>query len=102
MSACFHTLPKPVNRGNMHLMYEPCFYFDRLAAAFVRGVNKDPLLAYPPDEALHLDAPLEDLSDLDVERIVRWGIASGLRLHRFKRTSELPRVARVLSILQGI
>ena len=86
----------------MHLMYEPGFYFDRLAAAFVRGVNRDPLLAYPHDETLRLDAPLEDLNDHDLEKIVRSGIAAGLRLHRFKRTNELPRVAKVLSILQGI
>lgn len=86
----------------MQLMYERCFYFDRLAAAFVRGVNKDPLLAYPPDATLSLDSRLEDLSDYELELIVRSGIASGLRLHRFKRTTELPRVSKVLSILQGI
>jgi len=86
----------------MHLMYEPRFYFDRLAAAFVRGVNRDPLLAYPHDDSLRLDAPLEDLNDHDLEKIVVSGIAAGLRLHRFKRTNELPRVAKVLGILQGI
>jgi 2-polyprenyl-3-methyl-5-hydroxy-6-metoxy-1,4-benzoquinol methylase len=86
----------------MQEMYEPCFYFDWLAAAFVRGVNKDPQLAYPPNDRLRLDSPLEALSEHDMELIVRSGIASGLRLHRFKRTSELPRVAKVLSVLQGI
>ena len=86
----------------MLLMYAPGFYFDRLAAAFVRGVNKDPLLAYPPDDSLKLDCPLEALSDEDIASIVKLGLSAGLRLIRFKQTSALPRVTKVLSILSGI
>jgi ubiquinone/menaquinone biosynthesis C-methylase UbiE len=33
---------------------------------------------------------------------VRMGLRAGLRLHRFKRTAELPRVRKVLGILRGL
>jgi hypothetical protein len=58
-------------------------YYVELAAAFVRGRLPDA----PP------------LSPLE---LVRFGLAAGLRLHKFKRTSGLPRVRRVLGILQGL
>ena len=59
-------------------------YFTRLAAAFVRGRMGQ----LPPD-----------LSSQDV---IKAGLASGLRLHKFKRNTELPRVRKVLGILQGL
>jgi 2-polyprenyl-3-methyl-5-hydroxy-6-metoxy-1,4-benzoquinol methylase len=86
----------------MNVMYEPGFYFDWLAAAFVRGLHLDPELAYPRDEALCMNSPLEDLIDEDLKQIVLSGTLSGIRLHRFKRSDDLPRVAKVLSILHGI
>ena len=55
-----------------------------LAAAYVRG--KLP----------------EAASDLDDEKLLELGRAAGLKLHRFKRTIELPRVRAVLGILRGI
>lgn len=58
-------------------------YFPELAAAFVRGHRPD-APALPPDE------------------LVAWGIGEGLRLHKFKRNAELPRVRRVLSMLRGL
>ena len=58
-------------------------YFTPLAAAYVRG---------------KLTVP-EDLLD---EEIVALGRAEGLRLHKFKRQTELPRVKKVLGILQGL
>lgn len=36
------------------------------------------------------------------EQLVQAGLQAGLRLHRFKRTSDLPRVRRVLGILRGL
>jgi 2-polyprenyl-3-methyl-5-hydroxy-6-metoxy-1,4-benzoquinol methylase len=36
------------------------------------------------------------------EELVRMGLRARLRLHRFKRTSGLPRVSRVLGILRGL
>ena len=59
-------------------------YFTRLAAAFVRGK----VSGLPPD--------------LTSEEVIKVGLAGGLRLHKFKRNTELPRVRRVLGILQGL
>lgn len=58
-------------------------YFTELAAAFVRG-------------KLSVPAGLSD------EEVVALGHAEGLRLHKFKRQTELPRVKKVLGILQGL
>jgi ubiquinone/menaquinone biosynthesis C-methylase UbiE len=53
-------------------------YFSELATAFVRG---------------RLGSPTASIDD---------GLAARLRLHKFKRGTELPRVRRVLSILRGL
>jgi ubiquinone/menaquinone biosynthesis C-methylase UbiE len=58
------------------------YYLD-LAAAFVRG--KMP------------DAPA-----LPSAETVRLGLQAGLRMHKFKRTGELPRVRKVLGMLRGL
>jgi ubiquinone/menaquinone biosynthesis C-methylase UbiE len=62
---------------------EPARYYVELAAAFVRG--RHPALR---------DEPLATL-------LLR-GRAEGLRLHKFKRSAMLPRVAKVLGILRGL
>jgi SAM-dependent methyltransferase len=59
-------------------------YFTDLAAAFVRGK----LSGIP--------------SELPSEEIIKIGLSRGLRLHKFKRNTELPRVRKVLGILQGL
>ncbi|PYS52383.1 MAG: hypothetical protein DMF68_01835 [Acidobacteria bacterium] len=59
-------------------------YFTRLAAAFVQGK-----LGHFP-------------SHLSPDEIIEAGLANGLRLHKFKRNAELPRVRKVLGILQGL
>jgi 2-polyprenyl-3-methyl-5-hydroxy-6-metoxy-1,4-benzoquinol methylase len=53
-----------------------------VAAAYARGALRRPEL----DDAAALAA----------------GVAAGLRLHRFKRSAELPRVRRVLGALRGL
>ena len=53
-------------------------YFNELATAFVRGRLMQP------------DATVQD------------GLNAGLRLHKFKVNSELPRVQRILGILHGL
>jgi ubiquinone/menaquinone biosynthesis C-methylase UbiE len=58
------------------------YYLD-LAAAFMRGKMAD-APALPPAE------------------MVRLGLQAGLRLHKFKRTGELPRVRKVLGMLRGL
>jgi 2-polyprenyl-3-methyl-5-hydroxy-6-metoxy-1,4-benzoquinol methylase len=59
-------------------------YFTRLAAAYVRG---------------KLGRAAEGLSH---EELIAAGLAAGLRLHKFKRNAELPRVRKVLGILRGL
>lgn len=64
-------------------------YFTDLAAAFVRGRRPD----------LVVDGLETRPTDSEV---VALGIAAGLRLHKFKRNTDLPRVKRVLGALRGI
>ncbi|MCI0488486.1 MAG: class I SAM-dependent methyltransferase [Blastocatellia bacterium] len=58
-------------------------YYTELTVAFVRG-------------------KLPHLPDLSSEEIIRAGLDRGLRLHKFKRNTELPRVRRALGILRGL
>lgn len=58
-------------------------YFARLAAAFVRG-------------------KMEVAPELSDEEVILAGHEAGLRLHKFKSQTELPRVKKVLGILQGL
>ncbi len=58
-------------------------YYTELAAAFVSG-------------------KIGGGGDLSSEELIELGKARGLRLHKFKRQAELPRVRRVLGVLQGI
>ena len=58
-------------------------YFLDFAAAFVRGRRPD-APALPPAE------------------LVEWGRGQGLKLHKFKRNAELPRVRKVLGMLRGL
>src|SRR5262245_14110141 len=58
-------------------------YYTELAAAFVRG-KIGVTDALSPEESIGL------------------GRARGLRLHKFKRQAELPRVRKVLGVLQGL
>ncbi len=59
-------------------------YFTRLAAAFVRG------------KLSRLEPQLAD------DDVIAEGLAAGLRLHKFKRNTELPRVRTVLGVLRGL
>ena len=58
-------------------------YYLALAAAFVRGRLPD-APALPPGE------------------LVEYGRAHGLRVHKFKRSIELPRVRKVLGVLRSL
>jgi ubiquinone/menaquinone biosynthesis C-methylase UbiE len=80
-------------------MTEEQVYFERLAAAYVRGrLAGEP--AGRPERVL--TAPLAALTADDHRALIRLGLARELPLHRFKRTMGLPRVARVLGILRGL
>ena len=58
-------------------------YYLEPAAAFVRHTLADAPGGTPED-------------------LVQLGVRAGLRLHRFKRTADLPRVRKVLGILRGL
>jgi 2-polyprenyl-3-methyl-5-hydroxy-6-metoxy-1,4-benzoquinol methylase len=45
---------------------------------------------------------LPDAPDGTPDALVQLGLGAGLRLHRFKRTADLPRVRKVLGILRGL
>ncbi len=79
-------------------MSEDTPLYIHLAAAYVRGklrhsVSVDPAL---------LDLPLESLDATQLEQIIQLGRDHELRLHRFKRTMGLPRVAKVLGVLKAL
>jgi hypothetical protein len=75
-------------------------YFDRLAAAFVRGK-----LHNAPAAEAHAELfapPLDQLAGAELQALIRLGLAHDLRLHKFKRTMDLARVRKVLGILHGL
>ncbi|MFL5802617.1 MAG: class I SAM-dependent methyltransferase [Roseiflexaceae bacterium] len=76
---------------------QPDLYI-RLAAAYVRGMCSQTAT----DNAALFAAPLDTLGDAQLDVLLQLGRAAELRLHRFKRTMGLPRVAKVLGVLKGI
>ena len=58
-------------------------YYTELAAAFVQG-KLGAMMHLSPDE------------------IIQQGLAAELRLHKFKRNAELPRVRKALGMLRGL
>ncbi|HEX8034684.1 MAG TPA: class I SAM-dependent methyltransferase, partial [Ktedonobacterales bacterium] len=79
-------------------------YYQRLAAAYVRGTLGHAATFTGLDAATSdlFAAPLDDLSTDQLQAIIQAGLDSGMRLHRFKRTMGLPRVSKVLGILRGL
>ncbi len=79
-------------------------YFTRLAAAYVRGrLALAPTFASLTEtQAALFAAPLDALCEDEQQALIALGQERGLRLHRFKRTMELPRVRKVLGILKGM
>jgi ubiquinone/menaquinone biosynthesis C-methylase UbiE len=75
-------------------------YYITLAAAFVRGKVLNKLQGLNRLE-LYIKA-LHDLSYEEMEMLMQIGKEHNLRLHRFKKSMELPRVRKVLGILKGI
>jgi ubiquinone/menaquinone biosynthesis C-methylase UbiE len=70
-----------------------------LAAAYVRGKLCSTLAGEQPE----LFAPdLAELSEDEIRQLLALAHQHELRLHRFKRTMELPRVHKVLGILRGL
>jgi ubiquinone/menaquinone biosynthesis C-methylase UbiE len=76
-------------------------YFLTLATAFVRGKLIDDLAGSKADQPLFTKA-LDELSNDEIETLIQLGKEHDLRLHRFKKSMELPRVHKVLGVLKGI
>jgi ubiquinone/menaquinone biosynthesis C-methylase UbiE len=72
-------------------------YFEQLVAAFIRGK-----LLLDQQYAALFNKPLDELSIGEIQSLIQLAQDRELRLHRFKRTMELPRVQKVLGILKGI
>ena len=75
-------------------------YYLKLAAAFVRGRYALGDQFGLPDELC--EKPLDDLSPDELAAIFRCGVEAGLKLHKFKRTTELARVRRVFGVLRSL
>src|SRR5579883_1012660 len=72
-------------------------YFEQLVTAYIRGK-----LPFDQQDAALFSKPLSELADEEIRALIQLAQERELRLHRFKRTMELPRVRKVLGILQGI
>jgi 2-polyprenyl-3-methyl-5-hydroxy-6-metoxy-1,4-benzoquinol methylase len=75
------------------------FYYALPAAAYVRGMLRGTSHALDDDR---FSRPLALLAERDLALLLETGLRAGLRLHRFKRTMGLPRVARALGVLRGL
>lgn len=77
-------------------------YYDRLAAARIRGMAVRTGKAVFDDEIL-LRKELSELTQQETERILEAGKQAGEKLYAFKSShSELPRVKRVLGFLKSL
>ena len=74
-------------------------YYQLLAAAYVRGK----LTESESDTHPELFTPdLRDLAKNKLQQLFALAQEHELRLHRFKRTMELPRVQKVIGVLKGL
>ncbi|MBR6571825.1 MAG: class I SAM-dependent methyltransferase [Clostridia bacterium] len=74
--------------------------FDRLPAAYVRGVSMR--TGAPAVDGALLDAPLDALTQEECEALYTAGKEAGLKMYRFKDHAEMARVQKVLGFLRGV
>lgn len=75
-------------------------YETLLAAAYVRGTSGETGATPLPPELL--ETPLEALTDQELAQIIATGERAELKLYRFKKKDDLPRVSAVLGFLRGV
>jgi 2-polyprenyl-3-methyl-5-hydroxy-6-metoxy-1,4-benzoquinol methylase len=81
-------------------MSQSILYYEKLAAAFVRGkLQNNPVRELHP---MLFSPALEELSTDELHALLLLASQQALRLHRFKRTMDLARVHKVLGILRSI
>ncbi len=71
-----------------------------LAAAYVRGVSSR--TGVPALSGDLLGAPLDALDSQAIDHILAEGQRAQLKLYRFKRHDDLPRVRKVMGFLKGV
>ena len=76
-------------------------YYDRLAAAYVRGYSLRTNAPELPERWKHVS--LSELNAEEYREIIKAGKEAGLKIYRFKTThSDMPRIKKVLGFLKGI
>ncbi|MCD7824114.1 MAG: class I SAM-dependent methyltransferase [Oscillospiraceae bacterium] len=76
-------------------------YYNRLAAAYVRGHALKKGFPGLPDPLL--SEPLDSLSDAEFSEIIESGRQAELKLYRFKTThSDMPRIRKVMGFLKSV
>ncbi|QBD76211.1 class I SAM-dependent methyltransferase [Ktedonosporobacter rubrisoli] len=72
-------------------------YFPQLVAAYIRD-------KLPADQqyASLFSKPLAELTEAEIQQLIQLAQQQELRIHRFKRSMELPRVQKVLGMLKGL
>ena len=75
-------------------------HFLRLAAAFVRGRAAQGEMIELADAQRAV--PLDELTNNQLFEVFQAGVATGMKLHKFKRSTLLPRVRRVLGALHSM
>ena len=71
-------------------------FYSRIMIAYIRGKLS---YKYPNNNLFQI--PLESLSAEDISLLFELGNQNNLKLFRFKKNRELPRVKKVLGILKG-
>ncbi|MBQ3284546.1 MAG: class I SAM-dependent methyltransferase [Clostridia bacterium] len=73
--------------------------FQQLSAAYVRGY----VIKNGGDLSRGLiDAPLEQLSDDQINKLIDYGNRMGLKMYRFKEKDDLPRVKMAMGFLKAV
>jgi 2-polyprenyl-3-methyl-5-hydroxy-6-metoxy-1,4-benzoquinol methylase len=81
-------------------VYAATDYYETLTAAYVRGKLSGSTAAREHSDLFAVS--LDQLTAEQCRKLMALGLDAGLRLHRFKRSSLLPRVRTVLGMLRGI
>lgn len=75
-------------------------YFKELCAAFVRGSLNEPQKSKLPSELILRS--ISELSEAQLDELIKAGIEADLKIHKFKKTMGLARVKSILGIMEGL
>ena len=77
-------------------------YYERLAAAYIRGrAGRNGYPVFEKPELLHKD--LAELNEREIDEIIAIGRSADEKLYAFKNThSDMPRIKRVLGFLKSV